>query len=184
MKNNITIRGHVTLRTKLMRTIWNIVSAVLFRPFVTGLFRRWRIMLLRSFGAEIDMSANVYASAKIWAPWNLQMERGSCLGPDVICYNQDIIRLEEGAIVSQHVYLCTASHDISNINKRPLVTAPIVIKKKAWVAADSFVGMGVTIGEYAVIGARACVYKDVEPYCVMGGNPAKLLKIRDINGGG
>lgn len=180
MNNNITLRGRVSLKTKIGRTIWNIVALFLFRPFVTGLFRRWRIMILRLFGAHIHPSANIYASAKIWAPWNLIMEKGTCIGPDVICYNQDIIILEEGAIVSQHCYLCTASHDITKLN-RPLITAPITIKRKAWVASDAFVGMGVTVGEFAVIGARACAYKDVEPYTVVGGNPAKLLKVRNIN---
>ena len=180
MKNNTTLRGRVSLKTKIGRTIWNIVAFFLFRPFVTGLFRRWRIMILRLFGAHIHPSANIYASAKIWAPWNLIMEKGTCLGPDVICYNQDIIMLEEGAIVSQHCYLCTASHDITKLN-RPLITAPITIKRKAWVASDAFIGMGVTVGEFSVIGARACVYKDVEPYTVVGGNPAKLLKVRNVN---
>lgn len=48
----------------------------------------------------------------------------------------------------------------------------------SWVAADAFVGMGVTIGEGAVVGARAAVFKDVEPWTVVGGNPAKFIKKR------
>ena len=57
---------------------------------------------------------------------------------------------------------------------------PIVIEAQAWVAADAFVGMGVTIGEGAVVGARAAVFKDVEPWTVVGGNPAKFIKNRVI----
>jgi putative colanic acid biosynthesis acetyltransferase WcaF len=48
------------------------------------------------------------------------------------------------------------------------------------VATDAFVGMGVTIGEGAVVGARAAVFKDVEPWMVVGGNPAKPIKKRII----
>jgi putative colanic acid biosynthesis acetyltransferase WcaF len=60
----------------------------------------------------------------------------------------------------------------------PLTTAPIVIGDWAWVCADVFVGPGVTIGPGAVVGARSSVYKDVAPWTVVGGNPAKFIKKR------
>ena len=47
-------------------------------------------------------------------------------------------------------------------------------------AADAFVGMGVTVGQGAVVGARAAVFKDVEPWTVVGGNPAKFIKERIV----
>jgi len=58
----------------------------------------------------------------------------------------------------------------------PVITAPIRIERRAWVAADTFVGPGVTIGEGAVVGARASVFRDVDPWTVVGGNPARILK--------
>ena len=81
--------------------------------------------------------------------------------------------------MSQGAYLCGASHDINSLNK-PLITAPIKIERFSWICADAFVGMGVTIGEGAVVGARAAVFKDVEPWTVVGGNPAKFIKMRVI----
>ena len=96
---------------------------------------------------------------------------------DVDCYNVDMVRIGANAIVSQGAYLCTASHDITN-PQIPLITAPIIIEDQAWVAADAFVGMGVTVGQGAVVGARAVVFKDVEPWTVVGGNPAKFIKKR------
>lgn len=69
---------------------------------------------------------------KIWAPWNLQMGHRACLGPEVICYNQDKVILEDDVVVSQYSYLCTASHDINMLNTAndSLITAPIWIKEK------------------------------------------------------
>jgi putative colanic acid biosynthesis acetyltransferase WcaF len=64
-----------------------------------------------------------------------------------------------------------------------VVSAPIIIGASAWVAADAFVGMGVAIGEGAVVGARASVYKDVEAWTIVGGNPARYIKKRTIKGG-
>ena len=55
-----------------------------------------------------------------------------------------------------------------------------MIRCKVWVAAEAFIGMGVIIGEGAVVGARACVFKNVEPWTVVGGNPAKFIKKRII----
>ncbi len=176
---------HVTMRIKIKRALWNVTAAVLFRPFITKLFRPWRIALLRMFGADIEKDAEVYASARIWAPWNLRMGHRSCLGPDVVCYNQDTVTLKDDAIVSQYAYLCTAGHDVGMMNTAgdSLITAPIVLEGKAWVGSRAFIGMGVTIGEGAVVGATASVYKDVEPWTVVGGNPAKLIKKRELKEG-
>ena len=107
------------------------------------------------------------------------MEGYSIIGPDTIIYNVDVITIKDGATISQYAYLCTASHDISDPNHH-LITAPITICENAWVAADAFIGMGVTVGKGTVVGARAAVFKDVEPWTVVGGNPAKVIKKREI----
>ncbi len=82
-------------------------------------------------------------------------------------------------IVSQKTYICTASHDITH-SLHPLITAPIIIEDQAWIAADAFIGMGVTIGQGSVVGARSSVFKDVEAWTVVGGNPAKFIKRRQL----
>ena len=55
----------------------------------------------------------------------------------------------------------------------------LVWRLSTWFMPRSM-GMGVTIGEGAVVGARAAVFKDVEPWTVVGGNPAKVIKNRII----
>ena len=55
-----------------------------------------------------------------------------------------------------------------------------MIADRAWVAAEAFIGPGVTVGEGAVVGARAAVFKDVEAWTVVGGNPARFIKKRVI----
>ena len=107
------------------------------------------------------------------------MDEYSCLDEEVKCYNVAPIRIGAQSTISQGAFLCTASHDITD-KKNPLITAPIVIESQAWVGAEAFVCMGVTIGEGAVVGARAAVFKDVEPWSVVGGNPAKFIKKREI----
>ena len=106
----------------------------------------------------------------------------ACLGSEVICYNQDWVVLEGDAIVSQYSYLCTAGHDVDHANMADcgLITAPIVLRRGAWVGSRAYIGMGVEIGEGAVVGASASVYKSVEPWTVVGSNPAKVVKKRTL----
>lgn len=174
--------GHVARSVKIRRAIWNVTAVLLFRPFITPLFGKWRIALLKLFGAKLEWDCYVYSSVRIWAPWRLCMGHGACLGPNVICYNQDWVVLEDDVVVSQYSYLCTAGHDVQMMNTadRSLVTAPIILRSKTWVGSRAFIGMGVEIGEGAVVGATASVYKDVEPWVVVGGNPAKIIKVRKI----
>lgn len=105
------------------------------------------------------------------------MASGSCLGPEVKCYNVATIRLGRGVTVSQRSHLCAASHDFDDPNF-PLTGADIAIDDGAWIAAEVFVGPGVRIGARAVILARGVVVCDAPPGAVMGGNPAKYLRDR------
>lgn len=180
MSNKVKDIGCVSCNMKSQRAIWNIVCFLLFRPFPTEMFWWWRWLLLRLFGAKVDFHAHIYSSVKIWAPWNLKMEQGSCLGPQVICYNQAMVTIEKNAVVSQYAYLCTAGHktDDKISAESGLLVAPITIGENAWVGTRAFVNMGVKIGEGAIVGATASVFKDVEPWTVVGGNPAKFIKKR------
>ncbi len=178
-RNDNEYINKLSIKNIMGRALWNVCCLILFRPFPSKLFRRWRNFLLRLFGAKIHDRAGVYSSAIIYAPWNLIMERNAWLGPHSICYNADIVHLGEDVTISQYAQLCTASHDITK-KTHDLITKPIIIANKAWIAADAFVGMGVTIGEGAVVGARAAVFKDVEPWTVVGGNPARVIKKREI----
>lgn len=168
----------LTPGNRLGRAIWGLVCATLFRPSPRWLFG-WRRFLLRCFGARIGTAVHVYPSARVWAPWNLEMGDHSCLGFDVDCYSVDRISIGKHATVSQYAFLCTASHDISDPHMA-LTTKPISIGDGAWVAAGAFIGPGVTIGEGAVAAARAVVVKDVGPWNVVGGNPAVVIKKREL----
>ncbi len=166
-------------RHQIVRLVWNIVWTVFARPLPRSIGSGWKRFLLRMFGAKIHPSAVVYSSANVYYPANLEMEAYSCLASEVDCYNVALIKIGANSTVSQGAYLCTASHDITN-PLNPLITASIIIEDQAWIAADAFVGMGVTIGQGAVVGARAAIFKDVEPWTVVGGNPAKFIKKRIV----
>jgi putative colanic acid biosynthesis acetyltransferase WcaF len=167
---------HLSGRNKAARAFWHVVWLLLFRPSPV-LLHSWRALLLRLFGAQIGRGVLIYPSARIWAPWLLEMSDRSVLGPMVDCYCVDRISLGEGAVVSQYCYLCTASHDHTR-RAHPLVTAPIHIGAGAWITADVFVAPGVTIGEMSVVLARSTVLNDLPPWRVYGGYPARDRGVR------
>lgn len=166
-------------KNQIVRFVWTIAWMILARPLPRSLGNGWKLFLLRLFGAKVNKKSTVYSSVRIYMPWNLEMAEYACLSPEVDCYNVAKIKIGAHATVSQKTYLCTASHDITQ-SHNPLITGPITIEDQAWVGASAFIGMGVTIGQGAVVGATASVYADVAPWTVVGGNPAKFIKKREI----
>lgn len=164
---------------RMFRLIWGI-SWTLLASWTPVPFHGWRRFILRLYGAKLDSTAKVYPSVSVWYPPNLTMGKYTVLGPKVQCYCMDKILMEDYVIVSQGSYLCGGTHDVDDLNFQ-LITKPIIIKERAWVAADAFIAPGVTIGKGAVIGARSAVFKDVDPLSVVGGNPAKFLRKREID---
>lgn len=168
------------LADRIKRATWNVFWLLFFRPSPVPL-HSWRCMLLRLWGAKVGSHVHPYPSARVWAPWNLIMEDGSCLGAQSDCYNVALVTLGRDCVVSQKAYLCTASHDIRDA-QFPLTGAPVTVGERAWVAADAFIGPGVTVGAGAVVGARAVVHCDVEPAAIVAGNPANRIGTRPENG--
>lgn len=124
---------------------------------------------------------NIANSAVIYFPWNLEARDWAAIGERAMIYNLGPVTLGEKATVSQGAHLCAGTHDFSD-PATPLLTPPIAIGKQAWICADAFVGPGVKVGEGAVVGARAVAVKDVEPWAVVAGNPAKFIKMRVLKG--
>lgn len=178
--NNTPYVNHLGRKHQIIRLLWGITWAVGAKWLPRSVGSGWKRFLLRLFGAKIASTAAVYSSAKVYYPANLEMGEYACIASDVDCYNVAPIRLGKFSTVSQGAFLCTASHNITSPNHE-LITSPITIGDQAWVGAGAFVGMGVTVNNGAVVGARSAVFKDVEPWTVVGGNPAKFIKNRMLN---
>lgn len=107
------------------------------------------------------------------------MGEHSCLAPFVDCYNVAKVTLGDYCTVSQYSYLCAATHDYTQLSM-PLVPKPIRLGRRVWIAADVFVGPGVTVGDGAVVGARSSVFREVPSWTVVAGSSAKPLKPRVV----
>ena len=169
-------RASFSLGNKLLRVIWGTTWLLLGRfspPPMWG----WRRLLLCAFGARIGRGARVYGSTRIWLPSNLTLGNGALIGRRVNLYNQGTIRIGRHSVISQDASLCASSHDVEAPGF-PLVTRPIAIGDNVWIAAEAFVGPGVTIGDGAVLGARGVAMRPLEPWIYYSGNPAAKLRDR------
>jgi putative colanic acid biosynthesis acetyltransferase WcaF len=161
---------------RALRLAWTIVwwSLASWTPTT---FRRWRVFLLRSFGASIGESSDVRGSARVWYPPNLKMGRQCLLGPRVTCYNVAPVILDDLALVSQGAHLCTGNHDLDDPSFQ-LFGRPITLERFSWIAADAFVAPGVVVGEGAVLGARGVALTNLDAWKVYVGNPAIVRRSR------
>jgi putative colanic acid biosynthesis acetyltransferase WcaF len=170
------LRPHTQLADRFARAAWNAVWTVLFRPSPRPL-HAWRRLLLRCFGARIGKGCHIYPGARIWAPWNLQCEDVVGIADGAEIYNPSPVRLGSHSVVSQQAYLCGATHDLSDAGFA-MISAPIEIGRYAWVCARSTVQMGVKVGDGAVLGLGGIATRDLEPWTVYAGAPARRLKAR------
>lgn len=172
-------RRHVSpysTREKIARLLWAIAQGTLFRwSFPT--WYRWRNFLLRRFGARLHPTVHIRRTARVECPWNLSMGANSSLGDFAIAYCLGPITIGDRVSVSQYAHLCAGSHDYTKANM-PLLRPPIVIGDDAWIAADAFVGPGVTVGDGAILGARGVAMKNLEPWTIHAGNPARPVRPR------
>lgn len=90
------------------------------------------------------------------------------------------IEFEDGVSIAPGVRIATINHDFNERHTK-YTYGKVTIKKNAWLGINVTVCPGVTIGKYAVVAAGAVVTKDVPDYAVVGGCPAKVIKMQDPN---
>lgn len=174
-------RNRHSMGNKIARTLWRIVWVLFFLPTPDNVFKlafAWRSLLLRIFGAKLKHCA-FYSSAKIWAPWNIEIGDMVAISEDCDIYSVDKIVVGDRTTISKGVFLCCAGHDVSSPNME-LTHGPITIGKDVWIAARAIILPNVTIGDGAVVAAGSVVTRDVAPWTIVGGNPARFLKKREL----
>ncbi len=171
-KNPKNFRG----RNVIIVQLWWLIQSSLFLLSPQFAYK-WRIFLLRSFGASIGKDVVIRPTVKITYPWKLKIGDYSWIGDDVNLYTLGEITIGKNAVVSQKSYLCTGSHDYQS-ESFDIYAEPLVIEDEAWVATDVFIAPGVTIGKGAVIGSRSSVYEDMPEGMICIGNPAKPVRPR------
>jgi putative colanic acid biosynthesis acetyltransferase WcaF len=169
-------RSPWSTRQKIARMVWYFVQATFFRLSIHNAYR-WRAFLMRLFGAKLGRQVRVRRTVRIEIPWHLRIGDGTVVGDFAILYSLGQITLGRNVTISQYAHLCAGTHDLTT-REFTLICTPITLGDDVWVAADAFVGPGVTIGDRTVLGARSSAFGDLPAGVIAVGTPAKAIKPR------
>jgi putative colanic acid biosynthesis acetyltransferase WcaF len=157
---------------KIKSFLWRLINVTIFRLFPTWL--KWpRIILLRIFGAKVANTARISRTATIYQPWNFEMGHLSRLDAYTCAYCDDKIKIKDKCRIGKEVNLITRNQLNGSSG---LTMAPIVVGNGCWISAGSCIRSGVTLGHYTTIGAESVVIENTEPFSIVAGNPAKVIK--------
>lgn len=160
----------LTRRAKVKLLLWRIVDALLFKTSLT-IFKGWRVWLLRMFGAKIGHHCYVSPKAIIQAPWNFSMGHHSSLDDFALmkCANE-VIELEDYVSISVGVHIVPDGHDVRARNFA-YQHERVIIRNGCFIGADSYIGKGVEIGQFSVVGAKSVVLKSIPENSIAYGFP-------------
>lgn len=165
-----------SLRERLAGMLWTAIRVPLFQITPTAM-NGWRTAMLRLFGAKIGSHCVIHQTVRIDFPWNLVLESKVVIEHRVIINCMGTVTIGEGTRVSQYAHLCAGTHDYRD-RHMPIVRKPITIGKEVWIAADAFVGPGVSIGDGSLLAARSSAFGDLPAGQVCVGEPARPQKAR------
>ena len=127
-------------------------------------------------GKKVDESFRMYPPFYADFGKNISFGKNVFLNAGCKFQDQGGIEIGDNVLIGHNAVLATANHALEPSLNRKLNYAPIKICDNVWLGANVTVLQGVTIGEWAVVAAGAVVTKDVEPYTIVGGIPAKFIK--------
>lgn len=137
-------------------------------------------VLRRLMGVELASTAQVYRWREIRNGSGITIGPGSIIGLWATLDGRRGIHIGHSVNLSSEVSIWTEQHDFRSPNFA-IVGGPVHIGDRAWISYRATILPGVTIGEGAVVAAGAVVTKDVEPYSVVAGVPAKQIAMRDAS---
>jgi acetyltransferase-like isoleucine patch superfamily enzyme len=151
----------------------NFIHKVIFFHVIRNVF-------LRCFGITYCTTSAIHSNVRFFHVGNFEM--GACSTINNGCYidNRRLVKIGTNVNISHDCKIYTLGHDINSEDFIATGSA-VIISDWACLFSNVIVCPGVTIGEGAVVYPGSVVVKDVAPYTVVGGNPAKYIKERSRN---
>ena len=136
-------------------------------------------LLKEFFGDNLGENSMIVAPIAGAALTHLKLGDNVFINSNSLLMARGGITVEDDVLMAANVQLLSNNHD--EYDRQILTCKPIHIKKGAWIGAGASILAGVTVGEYAIVGAGAIVTKDVPDYAVVVGSPARVVKTLDAD---
>lgn len=135
--------------------------------------------MLRLFGAKIGRGVNIKPSVHIKYPWKLVVGDNVWIGEKVWIDNLALVEIGSNVCLSQGAMLLTGNHDFTKVNF-DLMVGEIVLENGVWIGAKAVVCPGTICREHSILSVGSIATREMEPYGIYQGNPAVLVKRREI----
>lgn len=145
--------------SKIKEGFWWVVRSLLFAPWFP-IPSVLKVAALRFFGARVGNGVVIRSRVNITFPWKLTIGDHVWIGEEVLILSLAQVTIDSHVCISQRAFLCTGSHRFRSENF-DLVTKPITIGEGSWIAANVFIGPGVTLAPGSLCKAGAVVTKSM-----------------------
>ena len=175
--NNWYKQSNLT-RGFLISAIWYIVNALFINSYllIPGYIKK---SLLKLFGAKIGKKVTMKPNINIKYPWNLEVGDNVWLGEELWIDSLGKIKIGDNCCLSQGAMLLSGNHDYRQVTF-DLIVKDIVLEEGVWIGAKSVVCGGVTCHSHSVLSVNSVATKSLNPYSIYQGNPALLVRNREI----
>jgi acetyltransferase-like isoleucine patch superfamily enzyme len=160
-----------------MRALWLFVWHALVSRLPSYSLRQF--WFTRFLGNRCDSPVALHRGLKLFAMGGIHVAADTTINRDVTLDGRGRLDIGRHVSISEGVKILTAGHDIDAADFR-LTLAPVRVRDWVWIGANALVMPGVTLGEGAVVGAGSVVTRDVAPYTVVAGSPARFVRSRQV----
>lgn len=164
--------------SSIKQLLWYFISIFFFESRLIP-FSSLLVFILRIFGSKIGKQVRIKPGVHIKYPWKLEVGDYSWLA-DCYIENLDWIKIGNNCCISQQAVLMTGNHNFKKASF-DLTTAQIILEDGVWIASSAKVGPGVIAHSHAVLTMGSVTTKNLSPYGIYEGNPAKYIKDRIIS---
>lgn len=161
---------------------YELFAAIIFSLPRHMVFNRIKSIFLRIQGAKVGKRVIFYPGIKISPCMNIEIGDDVDFAWGVIITTKGFVTIGDRCLIGYNTHILSSNHNIPKDKGRIFDSGhnykKINICNDVWVGANCIITAGVNVGEGAVIAAGSVVTKDVPPYSIVGGVPAKVIKYR------
>jgi putative colanic acid biosynthesis acetyltransferase WcaF len=177
--NNASYKANLVIGASLVkRVLWYLVNALLFKNPL-NIFSSLKVLLLRSFGAEVGKGVVIKPSVNIKYPWKLKIGEHSWIGEGVWIDNLAQVVIGDNVCISQGAFLLCGNHNYKK-ETFDLMLGDIILEDGVWIGAKAIVCPGIICATHSVLSVGSVITKNTEPFGIYQGNPAQKVGERII----
>lgn len=157
-----------------IKNVW--LELIIYKLHLIGCIpsHNFRKLIYSIAGIKIGRGSTIHMKARFYDPRNISVGQDSIIGEGVVLDGRDVLSIGNHVDIASEVMIYNSEHDI-NSEIFSATLSPVKIEDYVFIGPRAIILAGVTVGRGAVVGAGAVVTKDVPPFAIVGGVPAKII---------